>query len=59
MVERDGRRAVAVDGAVWSPWFDALWEPVLSPAGDRLLLRAVENGVFIRQVVRFDAQYAG
>jgi hypothetical protein len=32
---------------------------VLSPAGDRLLLRAVEDGVFIRQVVRFDAQYAG
>jgi hypothetical protein len=58
-VERDGRFAVAVDGKVWSPWYDALWEPIFSPDGTRLLIRAVEKGTYLRQVVPFDGNFRG
>ena len=50
-VERDGRFAIAVDGKVWSPWFDGLWDPVFSPDGRHVLIRAVEDGEYFRQVV--------
>ena len=58
-VERGGRFAVVVDGKVWSPWYEALWEPVFSPDGTRLLIRAVEKGTYLRQVVPFDANFRG
>jgi hypothetical protein len=50
-VERDRRFAIAIDGEIWSPWFDALWEPVVSPDGTRALIRAVDSGTYVRQVV--------
>jgi hypothetical protein len=56
-VERGGRFAIAVDGRVWSPWYDALWEPALSPDGERLLIRAVEHGTYFRQVVPFASTF--
>ena len=52
-VERDGRFAVAVDGKVWSSWYEQLWEPVVSPNGERLLLRVLHDGAYVRQVVPF------
>lgn len=58
-VELDGRFAVALDGKVWSPWFDALWAPTPSPDGGRVLLRAVDDGVYLRQVVELDGSFPG
>jgi hypothetical protein len=53
-VERGGSFAVAVDGEVHGPWYEAMWEPVVSPDGKRLLVRAVEGGVYTRNVVPLD-----
>jgi hypothetical protein len=58
-VERDGRFAVAVDGAVWSPWYEGLWEPTPSPDGSRLLIRAIQDGSYVRQVVPLEDGFVG
>ena len=56
--EVDGRQAYAVDGAGWSPWCDVLWDRVFSPDGTRLLIRAIDNGIYVRQVVPFDVTFS-
>ena len=50
-VERDGRYFVALDGRTWARSFEALWEPVASPDGESLLVRAIEDGKYVRSVV--------
>ena len=44
---------------MWSPWYEALWEPVFSPDGTQMLIRAVEDGTYFRQVVPFDSTFQG
>jgi hypothetical protein len=56
-VERDGRYAVAVDGEIWSPFFEGLWEPVPSADGSKVLLRVVEDGAYHRRVVALDRPF--
>jgi hypothetical protein len=36
---------------LWKEPFEALWNPVFSPAGDKLLVRGVKDGVYSRRVV--------
>ena len=42
---------IALDGKTWGRAFDALWDPVFSPDGKKLLCRCVENGKYFRRVV--------
>ena len=50
-----GKWTIAVDGRPWSISFnDLLTDPVFSPEGDKILLRAVENGKYIRYVIQTD-----
>ena len=58
-VERDGRFAIAVDGRVWSPWFDGLWEPVPSPDGRQVLVRCLDGQKYYRNVVLFGTSFQG
>jgi len=50
-VEKGGKYFVAVNGSVWSKPFDALWSPVFSPDGKKLLVRAREGDKFYRKVI--------
>jgi hypothetical protein len=31
--------------------YDAIWDPVFSPEGDKILLRFIEDNTYYRQVV--------
>jgi hypothetical protein len=46
--------AVVMDDRLWKQEFDALWNPVFSPGGDKILLRAVKDGKYIRYVIHTD-----
>jgi Tol biopolymer transport system component len=35
---------IAVDGSLWSETFDNIWDPVFSPAGDKVAAKAERNG---------------
>ena len=37
---------IAVDGAPWSETFDNIWDPVFSPAGDKVAAKAEKNGKY-------------
>jgi hypothetical protein len=53
-VEREGRFAVAIDGVVRGQWYEGMWEPVISSDGQRLLVRAVDQGVYTRHVMQLN-----
>ncbi len=58
-VERDGRYAVALNGVVWSPWFERLEPPTVSPDGRLVLVRWAAGDVFHRQVVAIGGSFDG
>lgn len=51
-IKRDnGKYTVMVNNHVYHHEFDQLWDPVFSPEGTKVLLRAVEDGKFVRIVL--------
>ena len=53
-VERNGKFALTLDGRVTRKEYDGLWDPVIGPAGDRVLVKALEGGKYQRRVVRIE-----
>jgi uncharacterized protein YrrD len=47
----NGKYGIAVDDALWGERFDSVWDPAFSPDGDRLLVRAVRDGKYVRHVM--------
>jgi hypothetical protein len=50
-VERNGSHRLVLDDNLWGPRFERLWDPVFSPDGQKLLVRGVFQGKYLRQVV--------
>jgi len=50
-VEKDGNHTLAVDDKIWNRTCQAVWDPVFSPDGQKLLTRSVENGTYYRRVI--------
>jgi len=42
------------DGKPGKDSFDALWNPIFSPDGKKILVRAIEKGIYFRKVVSVD-----
>jgi hypothetical protein len=43
-----------VNGRVFPEAFDLIFEPVISPANDKILLKAMKNGNYLRQILNLD-----
>ena len=54
-VEIGAKFTIAVDGKVWDRSCDMVWDPCFSAAGDKLLVRSLEDGVYHRRVLPLDA----
>jgi len=50
-MEQGGRFGLAVDGVTCGEDFDMVWDPVFGPESDRLMIRAVKDGKYLRRVV--------
>ena len=50
-MEKKGKYTVAVNGKMWDRACDAVWDPVFSPEGDKILIRTVEGGVYHRHIL--------
>jgi len=48
--EKEGKFFIILDGRAGKEIFDMLWDPVFSPDGEKILIRAVSNGKYIRKV---------
>ncbi|MBG0777378.1 MAG: WD40 repeat domain-containing protein [Desulfovibrionaceae bacterium] len=48
---RGGKFTILVDGKPYKENFDQVWDPVFSPEGDKVLIRAIDNGKYCRIVV--------
>lgn len=51
LVRKNGVMTVVMDGKPWKENFTQAWTPTFSPASNALLIRAVQDNAFIRQVV--------
>jgi hypothetical protein len=50
-IERNGKYGIAVNDRLWDQQCDAIWDPLFSAEGDKLLLRTLKDGRYIRRVV--------
>jgi hypothetical protein len=50
-IERNGKYSIALNDRVWDQACDAIWDPVFSPEGDKILLRTLQGGVYKRSVL--------
>lgn len=50
-VERGGTKGFLLNGKVGRRSFEQLWEPLFSPDGKQVLLRYIEDGAYVREVV--------
>jgi hypothetical protein len=50
-VEQDGMFALALNGKVIGQEYDGMYDPVIGPEGDRVLVKALEGGKYYRRVV--------
>ena len=50
-VERNGKYSIAVNDRLWDQECDAVWDPVFSPQGDKVLLKTLQKGIYIRRVI--------
>ncbi|CAD7777617.1 MAG: hypothetical protein KCCBMMGE_01026 [Candidatus Methanoperedenaceae archaeon GB37] len=50
-VERNHKYTWAINGKVWNKEFDAIWPPIFSPDGNKMLLRCIENGKYYRRII--------
>ena len=50
-LERRGKYSIAVNDRLWDQECDAVWDPVFSPEGDRVLLKTLQQGRYVRRVV--------
>jgi len=49
--EKQGQYFAAVNDRVVTGPYDVMADPVLSPQGDKLLVKGIENGIYKRQIV--------
>ena len=50
-VEKDGKFALALNGKIVGSSYDGMYDPVVGPGGDRVLVKALEGGKYYRRVV--------
>jgi hypothetical protein len=50
-IERNGKYSIAVNDRLWGQEYDAIWDPMFSPEGDRILLRTLTDGIYSRHVI--------
>jgi len=50
-VEKNGKYAIAVNGKIKGKEYEALWNPVVSPDGTKVMICGVEDGKYYRKVV--------
>jgi hypothetical protein len=50
-IEKNGKYSIAVNDHLWDQECDAIWDPVFSPEGDRILLRTLKDGIYSRHVI--------
>ncbi|MBU1697001.1 MAG: hypothetical protein KKD21_08160, partial [Proteobacteria bacterium] len=53
-MEKDGGFYLVVNGKVYQERFDMIFEPQISPDNDKILLKAMKNGIYLRQVLTLD-----
>ena len=52
MVDKIFRNGEIVDGdKIMAMACDAIWSPVFSPAGDKMLVRSIEDGTYYRRIL--------
>ncbi len=54
-VERNGVKTWLLNGKAGNRSFEQLWEPLFSPDGKQVLLRYIEDGAYVREVVPVEA----
>jgi hydroxymethylpyrimidine/phosphomethylpyrimidine kinase len=50
-IERNGKYGIAVNDRLYDQHCDAVWDPVFNAEGDKLLLRTLQDGKYIRKVI--------
>lgn len=53
-MEKDKGFYLVVNGNVYKEKFDMIFEPKISPENDKILLKAMKNGIYSRQVITLD-----
>lgn len=53
-MERNGGFYLVVNGKVYPERFDMIFEPQISPDNRKILLKAMQNGIYIRQILTLD-----
>jgi hypothetical protein len=49
--ERNGKYGLALNDRLLEDGWDQIWDPVFSPAGDKILLRTLKDGIYSRQIL--------
>lgn len=53
-MEKNNRYYLVVNGKVYQNDFDMMFEPAISPNSDKILLKAIKNGIYYRQTLSLD-----
>jgi hypothetical protein len=48
--ERNGRFTIVLDGKEYGESFERAWDPVFAPEGDKVLIRGIQDGTYLRIV---------
>lgn len=53
-MQRKGRYFLTVNGMIYPKSFDMVFDPVISPAGDKIMLKTIENNTYTRHILSLD-----
>jgi hypothetical protein len=53
-MEKDGKFYLVVNGKVYKEAFDMVFKPKIGPDNDKILLKAIQNGIYIRQILSLE-----
>lgn len=53
-MEKNGRYYLVVNGKTYPKDFDMMFDPRISPDSDRILLKAIKDGIYYRQILPLD-----
>ena len=53
-MEKDGKYYLVVNGKIYGQAFDQVFEPEISPDNDKILLKAIRDNIYSRQILTLD-----
>ena len=53
-MEKDEGFYLVVNGKVYQESFDMIFEPQISPDNNKILLKAMKDGIYLRQILTLD-----